>query len=870
MQDLSSKYDRYAMTKVLVFSSPNILSLGLSEFLLAQENQFEVDVFTNDPNGWREKTVALGHNARLKIFNLTEPLPDIANYAFLVEGYGFEVDKEGLAKILDQLSRRNVKTLAVVSFVRAGRKSSELYLLVKQKIGSDFDVQTVFTGEIYGPRMDFGEESQVLDVFKDASLGRPIKLPTSDFEIFIVYAGELVREIVKTMFSYGYPEGEVVISEKTTFYKLLEELKRAGIKLAYVEDKSVDPQETFVAKNFIKIKGSENSLKETINWLKKKYQETVFSPTQKVVLKKAKVKKPKKRKVFIGLVVILFWLLALPFVLIFASGASLSLAYNRFLNNDWNSASFLFKSTQRLAAASGLGVGGKIGFVKDGSHILEKAGQIGERGIGVSKYMVELLNHVTGEEDYDLNSLSENLSLELNVLYQDVSFLETEIGHLPLTDRKLIPGLSKLSEARKYLSSASEITKYLPSLLGQDQTRSYMVLFQNNMELRPTGGFIGSFALVTFNKGKLIDMEVLDVYSADGQLKGHVEPPVPIKNYLGEANWFLRDSNWDPDFPTSAQRAEWFLEKEMDRGVDGVIAVDLELARSILKETGPLMLADFNQQIDEKNLYERVQYEVESEFFPGSRKKANFLTALSQALMTKVLGNGDANYLGLGKLVLDNLEERHIQIFLHETEVLRAVSKLGWDGAVKTPLCGDNCQPLLVGLAEANLGVNKSNYFIQRSMSLVTTVNEKSVENKMEVVFKNNASTALGVQGTYKNYIRLITNSDSEIKGAEIVEPSQRKVVVPETKTVAGRKESGLLLEVKPGQQKRVVFTWSVPVKVDFSKKGEMPFLWRKQAGTTGDLVNLQIKTPPFVLTKGDTSAYNTVLSRDINSLVYW
>lgn len=95
------------------------------------------------------------------------------------------------------------------------------------------------------------------------------------------------------------------------------------------------------------------------------------------------------------------------------------------------------------------------------------------------------------------------------------------------------------------------------------------------MELRSTGGFIGSFAVLSFENGKLYDMPIYDVYDADGQLKGHVEPPKPIKNILGEANWYLRDSNFDPDFPTSARRAEWFMKKTLNLDLDGTIAVNV-------------------------------------------------------------------------------------------------------------------------------------------------------------------------------------------------------------------------------------------------------------------------------------------------------
>ena len=155
-----------------------------------------------------------------------------------------------------------------------------------------------------------------------------------------------------------------------------------------------------------------------------------------------------------------------------------------------------------------------------------------------------------------------------------------------------------------------KISQRLPYLLGNDKTKTYLILFQNNMELRPTGGFIGSFSLVKFSKGKMVDMPVYDVYTADGQLKGYVEPPTPIRDFLGEANWFLRDSNWDPDFAISAQRAEWFLNKELEIGVDGVVGIDLEIIRSLIKIVGPIKLIDFNQTIDENNMNDVIQKEV--------------------------------------------------------------------------------------------------------------------------------------------------------------------------------------------------------------------------------------------------------------------
>jgi len=106
--------------------------------------------------------------------------------------------------------------------------------------------------------------------------------------------------------------------------------------------------------------------------------------------------------------------------------------------------------------------------------------------------------------------------------------------------------------------------------------------------------FIGSFAILSFKKGALSNLEVYDVYTADGQLKGYVEPPWQLKTYLDQPTWYLRDSNWDPDFSVSAQRAEWFLDKSLGIRVDGVVGIDLSLVKNLVGVLGSLYVADYD------------------------------------------------------------------------------------------------------------------------------------------------------------------------------------------------------------------------------------------------------------------------------------
>ena len=493
-----------------------------------------------------------------------------------------------------------------------------------------------------------------------------------------------------------------------------------------------------------------------------------------------------------------------------------------------------------------------------------------------------LLQKVLGDSPYVVSLETEKIALEIDSIYKDVSFFYGQIANLSGIKKWILSSFSDVdsgNEVREKILLAKKLVGVLPGILGGDERKKYLILFQNNMELRPTGGFIGSFAMATFEKGRLIDFSVNDVYSADGQLKGHVEPPKPIKEHLGEAGWYLRDSNWDPNFPSSAEAAEWFLDKEMDERIDGVIGVDLETIKEILRATGPIYLADYDQKIDYKNLYEKTQYEVEKEFFPGSRKKTNYLISLTRELFLNVSNRRLSEYGRIGVSVFKSLEERHIQAFFKGNEAFKVISDLGWGGEVKTPTCFNNCFYDWLGLAEANLGVNKANYFINRSLSLIISFDGSKVSRFLSVSFTNKASPVLGQLAKYKAYVRLLVPQRSEIEKVELVAGKEKENLGFDLKDIALRREVGVLVSVDPGQSKTLNFTWNQDSLLDFGNSGQYRFYWRKQAGTLADPAVLRFFFPKGVevyarptqsLTEISSFGYNTTLGKDLISTISW
>ena len=163
------------------------------------------------------------------------------------------------------------------------------------------------------------------------------------------------------------------------------------------------------------------------------------------------------------------------------------------------------------------------------------------------------------------------------------------------------------------------------------------------------------------------------------------------------------------------------------------VGIDLEIIRSLIKIVGPIKLIDFNQTIDENNMNDVIQKEVERNFFPGSQKKANFLTSLSRTFVDKIKELRKPDYLKIGKALVNSLNSRHVQIFMHDNDTFSAVSNLGWDGIVSIDQCTDNCFNNYLGIVEANVGVNKANNFIEREFNLETKISEKWVENNLVI-----------------------------------------------------------------------------------------------------------------------------------------
>lgn len=246
------------------------------------------------------------------------------------------------------------------------------------------------------------------------------------------------------------------------------------------------------------------------------------------------------------------------------------------------------------------------------------------------------------------------------------------------------------------------------ALLGDKEPHSYLILLQNNAELRPTGGFIGNFILAETNDGYLVKNQVSDIYSADHQLQEVLPPPDEI--LTANTRWFMRDSNYSADFPFSAQKAAWFLEKEGGPGVDTVIAVDLSVVGDILNLTGPIKIQGLNQPLTSGNFATVLSYIVESKMSGREDPKAiikNFVPAFQKA----VFGNVDP--VSLIPVFRSAIESKHIMAYSKDDGVQAFFEKQGMAGLMKKT----GPQEDYLNIVHTSISGNKSDAYVSENIA---------------------------------------------------------------------------------------------------------------------------------------------------------
>jgi hypothetical protein len=292
---------------------------------------------------------------------------------------------------------------------------------------------------------------------------------------------------------------------------------------------------------------------------------------------------------------------------------------------------------------------------------------------------------------------------------------------------RVVPAEWKELPIDQWLGDAATANDYF--MTGR---KTVLLVWQNTQEVRASGGFMGSYARLNIQDALLTDFEIQDIYEPDGQFTGYVPAPPGVKEYLSSAKGLrLPDANWWPDFPQSAQTVLSYFAVGKEQHVVALVAMNLEIAEDVLRILGPVTLTDYGVTVTADNLA-TVARADRSTFFPGSQQKAHFLTQLHNQLKFEITTLSQAKSLELLQLWLRRAATKDVQFYSPDIELQSLASKYGLTGqtSLKPIVFGEKAaqlvaqdsgaasEPLYLELVESNVGINKANAGITRSVTV--------------------------------------------------------------------------------------------------------------------------------------------------------
>jgi hypothetical protein len=390
------------------------------------------------------------------------------------------------------------------------------------------------------------------------------------------------------------------------------------------------------------------------------------------------------------------------------------------------------------------------------------------------------------------------------------------------------PVADNLPRLKKTLDEAVPLLEAFIPLAGYPEPADYLVVLQNSDEIRATGGFLGTVGTLKVDGGDLKQFAFSDVYSLDNPASGNWNevPPAPIRDRLGVPKWFFRDSNWSPDFPTSAQKMSDFYVHELKAGLhvdvpppSGVIAMNAPFFEELLRITGPITVdgVTFNAE----NFFETLEYEVEQAFLNKGisvDQRKQILVKLGDALIDKVMSLPARQWPELLDLTTDALDHKQIQIYARDPELLKRLDAFEWTGRAK-PTNGD-----FLWVIDSNLAALKTDGIMDKGITYkVDATNPARVVATVTLKYTNNGP-GIGKDyryTRYRDYVRLYVPDGStlvDVKGAmkdDRYRTGGRFVAGPvDVYKELGKTVFGAFWSIEPKNTQEITFTYVLPAEV--------------------------------------------------------
>lgn len=437
----------------------------------------------------------------------------------------------------------------------------------------------------------------------------------------------------------------------------------------------------------------------------------------------------------------------------------------------------------------------------------------------------------------NIDKIAEKIAILGHELDQiDPNRYPEKVGSLTIRSR-LVSSKQLFSQTASLFVNAQPLLKKLPELLGVKGPKKYLVLFQNDAELRATGGFITAYAVFKIDKGKMQIEKADDIYKLDDAKKKKYPAPDAILKYHKDVyNFNLRDNNLSPDFVTSMKDFEKMLNESVPDfpAFDGIMAVDTHVLVSAIKILGDFNIygRTFSAENDKrcdcpKAIYELEDYSTKPVAYVREERK-DIIGVLLYQIMQRALGISPSKYWGkLFQTFLDEARQKHVLFYFHDQDAQKGIESLNFAGKIM-PFTGD-----YLHISDVNFAGAKSNIFVKHSVKQTIELNgDGSVTKTIQINYKNPAPQSncnleagqLCLNGILRNWLRIYVPS-----GSQLIEftGSEKPTAAYED---LGKTVFEGFMTVKPQGTAEVLVKYKLPNKM--SKGSLYKLLIQKQPGT--------------------------------------
>ncbi len=413
--------------------------------------------------------------------------------------------------------------------------------------------------------------------------------------------------------------------------------------------------------------------------------------------------------------------------------------------------------------------------------------------------------------------------------------------------RKQLVSLQQITDqSATLIVEARPLIKVLPSLLGESKERKYLIIFQNDKELRPTGGFMTAYAVFRIDKGIIHVDRSDDIYTLDNSIRNKPKAPEALLKYLPKSTVLnIRDTNLSPDFVESMKIFNSLYDKASGKAVvDGIIALDTNVLVNTIRILDDKVEAagiTFTSKEDKRCDCPQVIYELEDNITrPVAYEKSgrkDLLGTLLYAIMEKALQSSPKLYWGpLFQDMIEQINQKHVLVYLYNKDAQDGLEALNAAGKIK-PFEGD-----YLHINNANLGGAKSNLFTKDTVSQsIEVAGDGTITKTVTISYKNPHPPSdcnlerggLCLNAILRDWIRVYVPKGSVLldsKGSEV------KVTTAED---LGKTVFEGFFTLKPLGAATYTLKYRLPFKLE--GRSPLPLLIQKQPGTYNTLYEITL-----------------------------